>query len=76
MMLPTIEELRTRFLLSPRQAEVALLLAQGYNNKAIAIALRRSPHTTRHLTEQVLFKLKVPTRAQVLPVLLGLKSRP
>jgi DNA-binding NarL/FixJ family response regulator len=48
---------------TPREAEVALLLAAGRGNAAIASTLEISPHTARHHTQHVLAKLGVHTRA-------------
>jgi DNA-binding NarL/FixJ family response regulator len=53
----------TRYGLTPREAEVALLLAAGRGNAAIASKLRISPHTARHHTQHVLAKLGVHSRS-------------
>ena len=50
---------------TPRESEVALLLAQGAPNAAIADALAISAHTARHHTRHVLAKLGVHSRAKV-----------
>lgn len=63
--LPTAEQVQARFGLSPREAEVALLLAEGLDNKTIAERLHISPHTARRHTERVLRGLGVPSRAAV-----------
>jgi DNA-binding CsgD family transcriptional regulator len=60
--LPTAPELQARFHLTPREAEVALLLACGASNHQIAEELRVSPHTARHHAQHVLEKLGVHTR--------------
>ncbi len=60
-----------RFQLSPREIEVAELLARGARNEAIALALRLSPHTVRRHTERVLSKLGVASRAEVAALLHG-----
>lgn len=46
--------------LSPREREVADLLAQGLSNQAIAQALFLSPRTVEHHVSRVLHKLGVP----------------
>lgn len=57
-------QLAIAFGLTRRQAEVAVLLAQGYRNRELALALTISPHTARRHTEQVLARLGVSTRAK------------
>jgi DNA-binding NarL/FixJ family response regulator len=49
--------------LTLREAEVAVLLAQGRSNSDIAEQLRISPHTARHHTQRILSKLGVHSRA-------------
>jgi DNA-binding NarL/FixJ family response regulator len=49
--------------LTTREAEVALLLAEGRSNTAIAAELGISTHTARHHTQRVLAKLGVHSRA-------------
>lgn len=56
-------ELRARYGLSARETEVARLLARGFSTKELTHALGTSPHTARHHTERVLFKLGVHSRA-------------
>ncbi len=68
--LPQEASLRRRFGLSRREAEVALLLAQGRRNSHVAESLGISPHTARHHTEMVLAKLGTRSRAEVGAVLL------
>ena len=63
--LPTREFLIKRFGMTGREADVALLLARGARNVAIASELHISPHTARHHTENVLAKLGVHARAEV-----------
>ncbi|GAB3678176.1 response regulator transcription factor [Salinisphaera aquimarina] len=63
--LPSTDQLRTRFALTRREADVALLLAQRMQNAEIARTLCVSAHTARHHTEQVLGKLNVHRRAEV-----------
>jgi DNA-binding CsgD family transcriptional regulator len=50
--------------LTPREAEVADLLARGLSNAAVARRLDISPHTARHHTQRVLAKLGVHSRAE------------
>jgi predicted ATPase/DNA-binding NarL/FixJ family response regulator len=52
-------------LLSPREAEVAVLLARGLTNKQIASELVVSPGTIRSHVEHILAKLDLTSRAQV-----------
>lgn len=60
--LPGPKILRARFGLTPRQAEVAVLLAGGASNKEVAGALGVSTHTVRSHAEAVFRKLNVHTR--------------
>jgi DNA-binding CsgD family transcriptional regulator len=60
--LPPPETLRARYGLTRREAEVALLLAEGLSNDEIADRLFISTHTARHHTENVLAKLALPSR--------------
>ena len=61
---PTAEALQERWGLTPQQSRVALLLAQGKSNRAIAGAMGLEPTTTRHYTEKVFLKLGVHSRAE------------
>ncbi len=63
------EELRARFGLTGREAEVAVLLLQRRSNAEIAEALELSEHTARHHTERVLHKLGVNSRTALGDVL-------
>lgn len=56
--------------LTPRQAQVALLLARGYSDKAIARRLDISWHTARTHSRNVLARLDLRSRAQVAVTLL------
>jgi DNA-binding CsgD family transcriptional regulator len=56
--------LADKFGLTPREADVALLLADGSSNAAVARALAISPHTARHHTQHILAKLGVRSRAR------------
>lgn len=62
----TSDNVQQRFGLSPRQAEVALLLAQGHTTADIARMLELTTHTVRHHAEQVLHRLNVRTRQQAM----------
>lgn len=64
------ERLVTRFGFTRREAEVALLLAGGSPNSAIAQALGISEHTARHHTRRVLLKLGLHSRARAGSVVL------
>lgn len=61
--------------LTPRESEVALLLAHGRSNAAIAAELGISTHTARHHTQRVLAKLEVRSRAEAGALLRGLFLR-
>jgi len=61
----TDEELVARYALTPRQAVVTRLLAEGLSNPEIAQALEISAYTARNHVEQVLAKLGVPSRGRV-----------
>jgi DNA-binding NarL/FixJ family response regulator len=61
---PTMESLQERWELTPQEARVALLLAQGCSNARIAAELQLGPTTTRHYTEAVFLKLRVHSRAE------------
>ena len=63
--LVALEEVQEQFNLTPREAEVARLLARRKTNKEIAEALCISPHTARHHTEAVLDKLDIYSRRKV-----------
>lgn len=56
--------LQEQYGLTPREIEVAALLAGGRGNTAIASALGISPHTARHHTQHVLAKLGVHSRSE------------
>jgi DNA-binding CsgD family transcriptional regulator/PAS domain-containing protein len=60
--LPPHEVLRARYGFTRREAEVALLLAEGLTNSQLAERLFLSPHTTRKHAERVLEKLDLRTR--------------
>ncbi len=71
----TDEELVERFNFTPRQAQVARLLAQGLSNPDIAEALSISRFTARNHAEAVLAKLQVPNRGRVAAMLLATLRR-
>lgn len=63
--LPDPTTLRARFGLTKREAEVALLVAEGLKTDEIAARLFISPHTARHHVENLMAKLEVTSRAAV-----------
>ena len=58
-LLPTAEEVRERFGLTKREAETALLVAQGLTNEEIAERMFVSRHTVRHHIESIMSKLEL-----------------
>jgi DNA-binding CsgD family transcriptional regulator len=64
---PTTVVVPTGSRLTPREREVAALLAARRTNGEIAAALGVSPHTARHHTERVLRKYGVSSRRRVPP---------
>ena len=69
--LPSAEAVRARLGLTRREAEVALLVAEGLPNDAIAERLFVSPHTARHHTENLMAKLGLNRRFDVAKRLRG-----
>lgn len=67
---PAPERVRERLGLSAREAEVALLLAEGLSNAALADRLFIAPATARRHTENVLGKLGLSKRSAVAAALL------
>lgn len=61
----TADDARRRFRLTAREMQVAVLLALGHSNDAIATELGISPHTAQRHTERVMAKLAVHSRAGV-----------
>jgi non-specific serine/threonine protein kinase len=51
--------------LTPREREVAALIARGHSNREIAAALVISPHTAERHVEHILAKLDASSRAEV-----------
>lgn len=70
-LLPAPSELVTRFGLTAAQSRVAVLLAGGATNAAIATDLGISPHTAKRHTERVLQQLGISSRTRVLGALMG-----
>jgi DNA-binding CsgD family transcriptional regulator len=68
---PPAVNLHIEYGMTPREIEVALLLAEGCSNRTIAHRLGISPHTARHHTQRVLVKLGVHSRAEA-----GARLRP
>ena len=56
--------LQVEYGMTPREIEVALLLAEGCSNSTVASRLGISPHTARHHTQRVLGKLGVRSRSE------------
>ena len=73
--LPPPAALEDRHGLTPREAEVALLLARGRSDKALARRLDISWHTARTHVRNVLGKLELSSRARVAATLLGESER-
>jgi DNA-binding CsgD family transcriptional regulator len=63
--------LMQRFHLTPREARVALMLAEHRSNRDIAARLGVSVHTARHHTERVLAKLEIHSRYDVRKAISG-----
>ncbi|HEX6059828.1 MAG TPA: helix-turn-helix transcriptional regulator [Gemmatimonadaceae bacterium] len=63
--LPAPEVLVERCGLTPREAEVALLLARGGSDREIAGQLGVSPHTVRKHTEHIFDKLRLHSRKAI-----------
>ena len=66
---PSDTELQSRYGLTPRQALVARLLAEGCSNAEVAERLGVSDHTARNHTYHVLAKLGTSKRARVAALL-------
>ena len=69
-----VEAVRTKYGLTQRQVEVAMLLTAGASTKKIAEQLGISLHTARRHTEQIFLKLGIHSRAQLHAILLQPKS--
>ena len=72
---PPPSVLERRFGLTPREAEVALLVAHGASNTDLAERLHISPHTARHHVASILKTLGVASRSGVASALLAASSR-
>ncbi len=66
-----IAEVRARFGLTHREAEVVLMLVARRTTREIASGLGVSEHTARHHTENLLRKLGVSSRTEVSKVILA-----
>jgi DNA-binding CsgD family transcriptional regulator len=64
------------FHLTPREVQVAYLLAEGRSNAGVAEMLGISEHTARHHTESVLAKLGVRSRAEAGALVRGWRPAP
>lgn len=71
LVIPTASELVTARGLTPRQAEVALLLARGASDQEVADTLAISPHTARKHAEHIFAKLGVHSRKAIALQLMG-----
>ncbi len=60
-----LPDLIAKYRLTPREVDVARLLAEGESNQRIADRLHLSIHTVQHHTENVLRKLGINRRAAV-----------
>lgn len=67
----TDSALRDRFRLTPRQIEVARLVAVGRSTREVARTLGISEHTVRHHIERVLRRFGVRSRSAVAAVIAG-----
>lgn len=71
-----VDLLRNRFMLTPREAEVAQLIVQRRSNIEIAEQLRISRHTARHHVQSVLLKLGVNSRTKARQLLAKARQLP
>jgi DNA-binding CsgD family transcriptional regulator len=69
--MPNAETLATRFGLSRREAEVALLLATGHSDAAVGARLGISHHTVRHHGTHIFRKMGIRSRAALSLRVLG-----
>ena len=65
----SVDDVRDRFGLSPRQAEVAILLADRLSDKEIATRLGISRNTARRHVELVMIRLRVHSRREIAELL-------
>ena len=73
---PDMERLRRWLGLTAREAEVAILIAEGQSNRRIGELLGISEHTARRHTEKVFAKLQVDSRSKVAQRLATLEGCP
>ena len=66
-----VDDIRDRFGLSPRQAQVAVMLGQRLSTKEIATRLGVAYNTARRHVELVLLRLRVHSRSEVADLLGG-----
>ena len=64
--LPAADDLRRRFHLTPKEAEVALLMCEGRSNKEVAQRLHFKPKSAEKHAAKVLAKVGVGSRKDVL----------
>ena len=72
--LPSRDQLQMRFGLTRKEGEVALLLAKGKTLDEVALQVHASRHTIRHHTENIMRKLNVHSRAELVPALLRISA--
>lgn len=68
------EWVQSHFRLTPREAEVAVLLDRRLSSREIAVALDVTIHTARRHTERVLRKMRISDRKEVRHVLARLRA--
>lgn len=73
---PTHSRLQTALGLSPRESQVAMLLARGLSTKAIAKELEVSWHTARGHVTRVLKKIGVGSRREVMRKVMDMGLKP
>lgn len=71
-----LADLRERFALTPRQAQVALLLAERKTHKEIARELEISPNTARLHCQNVLRKLGIHSKSDVAAAIAAARANP
>jgi DNA-binding CsgD family transcriptional regulator len=72
----TVEELRHRYSLTAREAQVAVLLGEGLTSREIAERLQMSVHTARRHSEHIFAKLGARRRAEVAAIVTRLAGPP
>lgn len=58
-----------KFLLSPRQAEIFIMISNGYSNKEIAAALEISPETVKTHLKIIFRRTKIRKRTEATQLL-------